>query len=51
MAAEVLGVGSQAKVSFLPQSRRGISDKSNDEKLNCAVLYCAGVCLLATVSV
>lgn len=51
MAAEALGVGSWVKVSFLPQNRRGIGDKSNDGTLNCAVLGCAGVCLLATVSV
>lgn len=38
VAAEALGVESRVKVSFLPRSRRGIGDKSNDGKLNCAGL-------------
>lgn len=51
MVAESLWGGSLVKVSFLFWSRRGIGDKSNDGKLNWAVLGCAGACLLATVSV
>ena len=52
MVAEALGRGwSLVKSVSFPGVEDGVSDESNDGKLNWAVLGCAGACLSASVSV